>query len=71
MHVVRGKTEEEAITELELLRAGRSLNQLVDELKHRRRPGLNSTRGQGRAGRWALYGRRGGLTRRQAVAIAI
>ena len=39
--VARGKTEEEAITELELLRAGRGLNQLVDELKHRRqrRPG--------------------------------
>jgi hypothetical protein len=74
--VARGKTEEEAITELELLRAGRSLNQLVDELKHRRRrqgqrqPGQNSTRGQGRAGRWALYGRRGGLTRQQAVAVA-
>lgn len=51
--IARGKTEEEAIAELELLRASRSLNQLVDELKHRRqrRPGLNSTRGQGRAGR--------------------
>jgi hypothetical protein len=73
--VARGKTEEEAVVELELLRAGRSLNQLADELKHRRRhpsgPGLNSTRGQGgRAGRWALYGRRGGLTRRRAAATA-
>jgi hypothetical protein len=53
--VARGKTKEEAIIELELLRAGRSLNQLADKLKHRRRhppgPGPNSTRGQGRAGR--------------------
>lgn len=71
--VARGKTEEEAVTELELLRAGRSLNQLADELKHRRqrRPELNSTRGQGRPGRWALYGRRGGLTRQRAVAMAV
>jgi hypothetical protein len=71
--VARGKTEEEAVTELELLRAGRSLNQLADELKHRRqrRPELNSTRGQARPGRWALYGRRGGLTRRRAVAMAV
>jgi hypothetical protein len=70
--VARGRTEEEAITELELLRAGRGLNQLVDELKHRRqrRPGPNSIRGQARPGRWALYGRRGGLTRRQAAATA-
>ncbi|RKK30564.1 hypothetical protein BFJ67_g15682, partial [Fusarium oxysporum f. sp. cepae] len=37
-----GKSEEEAVAELELLRAGRSLNRLVDELKQRRR------RGQGR-----------------------
>jgi len=29
----RGKSEEEAVTELELLRAGRSLNQLVNDLK--------------------------------------
>lgn len=71
--VARGRTEEEAVTELELLRAGRGLNQLVDELKHRRqyRPALSSSiRGQGRAGRWALYGRRGGLARRQATAAA-
>jgi hypothetical protein len=73
--VTRGKTEEEAVTELELLRAGRSLNQLVDELKHRRQqrqrqPGLNSMRGQGRPGRWALYGRRGGLTRQRDTAVA-
>jgi hypothetical protein len=71
---VCGKTKEEAIVELELLRAGRGLNQLADELKHRRRyppgPGPNSTRGQGRAGRWALYGRRGGLTRRRTAATA-
>ncbi|KFZ02293.1 hypothetical protein V500_00289 [Pseudogymnoascus sp. VKM F-4518 (FW-2643)] len=31
-----GKSEVEAVAELELLRAGRSLNQLVDELKQRR-----------------------------------
>ncbi|KAJ9413287.1 transcriptional activator of glycolytic enzymes-domain-containing protein [Fusarium oxysporum] len=37
-----GKSEEEAVAELELLRAGWSLNRLVDELKQRRR------RGQGR-----------------------
>ncbi|KAH7461576.1 hypothetical protein FOMA001_g19032 [Fusarium oxysporum f. sp. matthiolae] len=37
-----GKSEEEAVAELELLRAGRSLNRLVDELKQHRR------RGQGR-----------------------
>lgn len=71
--VTRGKGEEEAVAELELLRAGRSLNQLVDELKHRRRRqrqlGASSIRGQGRAGRWALYGRRGGLSR-QAYAVA-
>ena len=34
-----GKSEEEAVAELELLRAGRSLNRLVDELKQRRRRG--------------------------------
>jgi hypothetical protein len=72
--VARGKTEEEAVTELELLRAGRGLNQLADELKHRRQrrpgPGPNSRRGQGRAGRWALYGRRGGLMRQRAAATA-
>ncbi|KAF2185275.1 hypothetical protein K469DRAFT_576716, partial [Zopfia rhizophila CBS 207.26] len=34
--IARGKGEEEAVTELELLRAGRSLNQLIDELKQRR-----------------------------------
>jgi hypothetical protein len=72
--VTRGKTEEEAVTELELFCAGRGLNQLADELKHCRQrrpgPGPNSRRGQGRAGRWALYRRRGGLTRQQAVATA-
>ncbi|RKK80768.1 hypothetical protein BFJ71_g15816 [Fusarium oxysporum] len=31
-----GKNEEEAVAELELLRAGRSLNRLIDELKQRR-----------------------------------
>ncbi|KAH7462206.1 hypothetical protein FOMA001_g18646 [Fusarium oxysporum f. sp. matthiolae] len=39
-----GKSEEEAVAELELLRAGRSLNRLVDELKQRRWRG----QGQGR-----------------------
>ncbi|KAJ9413543.1 transcriptional activator of glycolytic enzymes-domain-containing protein [Fusarium oxysporum] len=39
-----GKSEEEAVAELELLRASRSLNRLVDELKQRRRRG----QGQGR-----------------------
>ncbi|KAK7592307.1 hypothetical protein V3481_006928 [Fusarium oxysporum f. sp. vasinfectum] len=39
-----GKSEEEAVAELELLRAGRSLNRIVDELKQRRRRG----QGQGR-----------------------
>ncbi|EXK25311.1 hypothetical protein FOMG_18008 [Fusarium oxysporum f. sp. melonis 26406] len=34
-----GKNEEEAIAELELLRAGRILNRLIDELKQRRRRG--------------------------------
>lgn len=62
--VARGKAEEEAVAELELLRAGRSLNQLVDELKHRRQHhqrarAPSAARGQGRTGRWQLYGRRG------------
>uniref|UniRef100_A0A0D2YIG7 High-osmolarity-induced transcription protein 1 n=1 Tax=Fusarium oxysporum (strain Fo5176) TaxID=660025 RepID=A0A0D2YIG7_FUSOF len=39
-----GKSEEEAVAELELLRAGQSLNRLIDELKQRRRRG----QGQGR-----------------------
>ncbi|EGY20869.1 uncharacterized protein VDAG_02393 [Verticillium dahliae VdLs.17] len=34
-----GKSKEEAVVELELLRAGRSLNRLVDELKKRRQRG--------------------------------
>ena len=71
--VSRGKTEEEAIAGLELQRAGRSLYQLIDELKHRRQRqlGPSSIRGQGRAGRWNLYGRRGGPTRQYAAAIAV
>jgi hypothetical protein len=71
--VARGRGEEEVVAELELLRAGRSLNQLVDELKHRRqhhqraqRP--STARGQGRTGRWQLWGSRGGPPR-QAVAV--
>lgn len=71
--VARGRAEEEAVAELELLRAGRSLNQLVDELKHRRQyhqraRGPSGARGQGRTGRWQLYGRRGGPSR-PAVAV--
>jgi hypothetical protein len=40
--VARGKSEEEAVAELELLRAGRSLNQLVDNLKQRRQHQLKA-----------------------------
>ncbi|RKK08421.1 hypothetical protein BFJ66_g16708 [Fusarium oxysporum f. sp. cepae] len=47
-----GKNEEEAVAELELLRAGRSLNWLVDELKQRRRRGQG--RDQGRFGARAM-----------------
>ncbi|EXK77484.1 hypothetical protein FOQG_17813 [Fusarium oxysporum f. sp. raphani 54005] len=42
-----GKNEEEAVAELELLRAGRSLNRLVDEFKQRRRRGQGQIRVQG------------------------
>jgi hypothetical protein len=74
----RGRTEEEAVDELEQLRAGRSLNQLVDELRQRRQrrqegqegqegPSLRGKgRGQGkqsRRGRGGLWGRRGGASR--------
>ncbi|KAF6524742.1 hypothetical protein HZS61_010537 [Fusarium oxysporum f. sp. conglutinans] len=45
-----GKSEEEAVAELELLRAGRSLNRLVDELKQRRRRGQGQGRIQGGGG---------------------
>lgn len=68
-----GKSEAEAVAELELLRAGRSLNQLVDELKQRRqgqlldRGGQRAMRGHGRRARWGRWGRRGGLPRRQAI----
>lgn len=68
-----GKSEAEAVAELELLRAGRSLNQLVDELKQRRqgqlldRSGQRAMRGHGRRARWGRWGRRGGLPRRQAI----
>jgi hypothetical protein len=41
-----GKNEEEAVAELELLRAGRSLNRLIDELKQRRRRGQGQIRVQ-------------------------
>ena len=74
----RGKSEEEAVAELELLRAGRSLNRLVDDLKQRRQHqhpasggqrgrGQRAVRGQGSRGRWDRWGRRGGLPLRQAV----
>ncbi|KAJ6437110.1 High-osmolarity-induced transcription protein 1 [Purpureocillium lavendulum] len=42
-----GKCKEEAVAELEHLRAGRSLNRLVDELKQRRRRGQDRGQGQG------------------------
>jgi hypothetical protein len=35
-YTARGKCVDEAVTELELLRASRSLNSLVEELKRRR-----------------------------------
>jgi hypothetical protein len=41
-----GKSKEEAVAELELLRAGRSLNRLVDELRQRRRRGQGQSQGQ-------------------------
>ncbi|KAG6989224.1 High-osmolarity-induced transcription protein 1 [Fusarium oxysporum f. sp. conglutinans] len=41
-----GKNEEEAVAELELLRAGQSLNRLIDELKRRRRRGQGQIRVQ-------------------------
>ncbi|KAJ0127079.1 Uncharacterized protein HZ326_29818 [Fusarium oxysporum f. sp. albedinis] len=56
-----GKNEEEAVAELELLRAGRSLNRLVDELKQRRRRG----QGHGHRGRRTRLGRRRTAPRRQ------
>ncbi|KAM4067513.1 centromere DNA-binding protein complex CBF3 subunit [Hirsutella rhossiliensis] len=42
-----GKCKEAAVAELELLRAGRSLNRLVDELKQCRRRGQDRGQGQG------------------------
>ena len=53
-----GQSEAEVVAELELLRAGRSLNQLVDQLKQRRqskllrRGGQRTMRGHGRRARW-------------------
>ncbi|KAM5344531.1 hypothetical protein ACJ41O_013067 [Fusarium nematophilum] len=41
-----GKSMEEAVAELELLRAGRSLDQLVDEPRQRRRRGQGQSQGQ-------------------------
>jgi hypothetical protein len=67
--VARGKTEEEAVAELEQLRAGRSLNQLVDELRQRRQrqpegPSQGRGRvGRSRRGRGGLWGQRGGPSR--------
>lgn len=48
--IARGRTEEEAVAELEQLRAGRSLNQLVDEL-HQRRQRPQEGPGRQRGGR--------------------
>jgi hypothetical protein len=71
--MAHGKSEEEVVAELEQLRAGRTLSQLADELKQRRRHRLVSNsssshssiaRGQGRRGRWGRGGRRGGGRRR-------
>jgi hypothetical protein len=71
--IARGKREEEAVAELEQLRAGRSLNRLVDELKQRRRRQLEladrgqqrAVRGQARRGRCGRWGRRGGQPQRR------
>jgi hypothetical protein len=74
-----GKSIDEAIAELELLRASRSLNSLVEELKRRREyvtpmpvqgPGqglARAARGQPRRGQYGRWGRRGGLLPRQPV----
>ena len=81
--IARGKSEAEAVAELELLRAGRRLNQLAattgagsggssgDEgyraLTGPGGPGARG-RGYGRIRRWARYGRRGGLPGRLSTA---
>jgi hypothetical protein len=78
----RGKSEEEAVAELELLRAGRSLNQLVDDLKQRRQRQAavavavvggeqrsleqRAVRGQRYRDRYGRWGRRGGPPSRRA-----
>jgi hypothetical protein len=78
----RGKSEEEAVAELELLRAGRSLNQLVDDLKQRRQRQAavavavvggeqrsleqRVVRGQRYRDRYGRWGRRGGLPSRRS-----
>jgi plasmid stabilization system protein ParE len=52
VRTARGKTEEEAVAELEQLYAGRSLNQLVDELRQcRQRPQEGPGRRRGGRGR--------------------
>ena len=70
----RGKSVDEAVAELELLRASRSLNSLVEELKRRREyvaptpargPGQGVARGQPRRGQYGRWGRRGGPPPRQ------
>jgi Centromere DNA-binding protein complex CBF3 subunit, domain 2/Transcriptional activator of glycolytic enzymes len=72
----RGKSVDEVIAELELLRAGRSLSSLVEELKRRREyvtptpargPGPGAVRGQLRRGRYGRWGRRGGPLPRQVI----
>jgi hypothetical protein len=75
--IARGKTADEAVAELELQRAGRSLNKLVDELKQRRQYRQESPerlrggargrirRGQAQRGRYGRWGRRGGMPGRE------
>ena len=73
--VARGKSEDEAVAELELLRAGRGLSQLADDLRQRRRRGQQHQpppaaaardsrptrgRGRGRIRRSARRGTKGG-----------
>jgi hypothetical protein len=77
--IAHGKSEDEVVAELEQLRAGRAINQLVDGLKQRRQRRLVSStsnslsserriaRGQGKRERWGRWGRRGGAPRLQAV----
>ncbi len=72
--IARGKSVDEVVAELELLRASRSLSSLVEDLKRRREhvartpvQGQGAVRGQLRRGRYGRWGRRGGPLPRQAV----